>query len=194
MLILFTSALKEMFFEKRREEYINSYNQIKKICNHKIQILECLDYGDSKTFLDELSDNVLYTRKNYIFKNKGVNEILNIKYFLEQTTLDDEEMIVKITGRYLLNSSFFIDKCEQSRSDVIMVKDNHDQVFFGCVCMKKKVLLKFIIETDWIQVESRFQNIEKVFSDFLKKENFSILQLNEVDIICNINDNNLVHF
>ena len=82
MLILFTSALKESFFEKRKEEYINSYEQLKKICNHKIQILECLDNGDSKTFLDGLSDNVLYTKKNYRFRNKGVNEILNIKYFL----------------------------------------------------------------------------------------------------------------
>jgi hypothetical protein len=194
MLILFTSALKESFFEKRKEEYINSYEQLKKICNHKIQILECLDNGDSKTFLDGLSDNVLYTKKNYRFRNKGVNEILNIKYFLELMRIDDEEKIVKITGRYFLNTPSFIEECEKNNSDVFIVKDKYDQVFFGCVCMKKKVLLKFINDTNWDLVERNFENIERVFSNFLSRENFSITLLNKVDITCNINDSNLVFF
>lgn len=194
MLILFTSALKKEFFEKRKEEYVNSYKQIQKICQHKIQILECIDYGETKTFLDDLSNEVLYTKKNYRFRNKGVNEILNIKFFLDQVNLDNEEKILKITGRYYLNSSYFINICEQGDSDVFIVKDKHNQVFFGCVCMKKKVLSKFIDEIDWVYVEKNFQNIEKVFSDFLNKKNFSVTQLEKVDMCCNINDDSLVFF
>ena len=194
MLILFTSALTEEFFEKRKIEYLTSYQKITELkLNNNTCILECLNDGINKTFLDDLDCEIYYTGQNFKFKNKGVNEILNINWFLQKKEILEDEFILKITGRYLLINDSFINTIDKFSNtyDVILRRDNHGQVFFGCLGMKKKVLVDFINSHNWLDIESRFISIELVFSNFLKTRQYKILEVGKINIYCNINNNDI---
>jgi hypothetical protein len=192
MIILFTSALISEYYEQRKNEYIESFNSLISfnLCDYT-EILECINDGGTKSFLDDLTDKVYYTNMNYRFKNKGVNEILNIKKYLDIRQMNDEEKIIKMTGRYILQNNFFVEKCKYEDYDVIFRRDNHEQVFFGLFCAKKKVLIDFINSIDWNYVELRFISIEKIFAEFLQLRNYTKLELQELHIKCNINNNDL---
>ena len=64
--------------------------------------------GYRKTFLDNLKCDVCYTEHNNIHcKNKGGNELLDIKEVIDKYKIKDDDIIIKLTGRYkLLNSEF----------------------------------------------------------------------------------------
>ena len=195
MIILFTSALINDFYEQRKKEYEKSINSLFSMgYKENIEILECVYKEKEKTFLDNFTNNVFYSRKNYTFSNKGVNEILNIKNFLQNKKNSSEEKILKLTGRYILQNDFFIKKCELNEYDVILKRDSHNQVFFGCVCARKKVFDNFIESIDWQFVENNSICIEKIFSDFLKEKNYTTLEFPKINIKFNINNNDLNFF
>jgi hypothetical protein len=189
MTILFTSALIDFFFDQRKNEYTQSFEVLKSFgLEENIHIIECTAKFD--TFLDKLTSKVFYTNQNYKYKNKGVNEILNIKFFLDNHLIDDEETIIKLTGRYILQDNSFIEACKE-KYDVTVKFDIHRQAFFGCLGLKKKVLTDFINSTDWLEVENNFICIEKSFAEFLINRNYDILEIGKINIKCNINNNDL---
>jgi len=191
MIILFTSALTENLFEQRKEEYIISFNTL---CSfgykNNIQIIECINNSED-SFLNTLTEKVFYTKQNYAYRNKGVNELLNIKFFLENFNVDDEEKIVKLTGRYNLLDNSFIKEFENSSCDVLYKKDSVNQVFFGCLCLKKKVLTNFINQLNFNVLESNLVCIEKSFADFIYKSEYEQKVIEKINIRCNINNEDL---
>ena len=193
MIILFTSAITPAFFEQRKQEYITSFNSLCSLgYRENIRIVECVDCTEN-TFLNGLTDNLFCTKQNYSFKNKGVNELLNIKYFFEKNDICDDEKIIKLTGRYLIADDFFIKEFGNSDYDVMYKKDSHNQVFFGCLCLKKKVLTDFINQTNFENLESKSICIEKTFADFIYGSKYSQKEIIKMNIKCNINNNDL-HF
>lgn len=192
MTILFTSALTHDFFDQRKIEYEESFKLISDLkYGEFLQIVECVYQDEKKTFLDELSSNVFYSKKGYNFKNKGVNEILNIKNYLQNSSIGENEKIIKLTGRYIFLDDFFLNTCSTEDYDIILKMDEHEQVFFGCFCAKRKVFSDFILSTDWNMVENNFICIEKIFADFIKNSEYSILKLPKINIKCNINNHDL---
>lgn len=191
MIILFTSAIIDDFFEKRKNEYIDSFGSLVHFgYKENTHIVECVS-SDEETFLNNLTNNVFYSKKGYVFKNKGVNEILNIKHFLESTQISNEESIVKLTGRYLLLDDVFLKQCENEQYDVLYKRDAHNQAFFGCISIKYKVLYEFINSTNWIEVENNFISIEKVFFDYILTKKINIKEVEKINIKCNINNSDL---
>ena len=92
----------------RQQQYINGITQLQKviaklnITNYKIIIIE--NNGDRNTFLNLLNCEVFYTNNNSIdTTNKGIKELKDIIDCIYQYNIQDDDFIVKMTGRYVLN-------------------------------------------------------------------------------------------
>lgn len=101
--------------EYRLKEYANGIEKILKISkdipNSKVIIIE--NNGRRKTFLNLYQGcDVYYTNNNRInTKNKGIKELKDIKDCIEHFGIEDNEFIVKLSGRYeVIDKSPFIEQ------------------------------------------------------------------------------------
>lgn len=61
-----------------------------------------------KTYLDDLKCEVIYTDNNKtLHQHKGINELLDIKYVINKLNIQDDDTIIKITGRYHVDNDIF---------------------------------------------------------------------------------------
>lgn len=65
--------------------------------------------GKRETFLDNFPCRVVYTNNNRVKGfHKGVNELNDIKQVIEECKIKDDDMVIKLTGRYFpLTNDFF---------------------------------------------------------------------------------------
>ena len=96
-----------------QKQYIIAISKLKQIIetlnieNYKIIIVE--NNGSRNTFLNLLGCEVFYTNNNALrTNNKGYKELQDILDCIEKYNIDDNDFIVKMTGRYILeeNSEF----------------------------------------------------------------------------------------
>lgn len=94
----------------RTQKYINGILTLKKIIknlnieNYKIIIIE--NNGLRETFLNTLDCEVFYTNNNFLnINNNGYKELQDILDCIQQYNIKDEDFIVKMTGRYILNDN-----------------------------------------------------------------------------------------
>jgi len=96
----------------RKSQYIDCISNIKFLFNdfskYKIIIVE--NNGLRSTYLDDLGCDVYYTNNNFIDTiNKGYKELKDVFDTITEYSIQDDDFIVKITGRYFLkNNSEFI--------------------------------------------------------------------------------------
>lgn len=100
--------------EIRRKQYIKGFMALKQsiaklnITNYKIIVVE--NNGLRPTFLtDFVGCDVYYTTNNFIQTcNKGIKELYDILDCIKAYNINDDDFIVKMTGRYILhdNSEF----------------------------------------------------------------------------------------
>ena len=114
--IIITTSLIERNFEERKIEYIKGITSVLNRCkdnNYIIIIVE--NNGKRETFLDEFNIPVLYTNNNNLdTENKGVKELYDVLECIDTFNIQDEDFIIKMTGRYLLNEkSLFFDICDR---------------------------------------------------------------------------------
>jgi len=75
--------------------------------------------GERHTFLNNLDCDILYTDNNkYDLRHKGGNELLDIKDVIRKYNIDDNDTIIKLTGRYKIMNLDFIN----------LVINNHDKI------------------------------------------------------------------
>jgi hypothetical protein len=186
MKIIMTSALISDQFENRKQDYIESYESLIKFIDPKnIFLLEC--FSSKEHFLENYSKNIYYSNThNTTFKNKGVLEILCMKKFLQNNTFDDEELLLKITGRYkLLNSNLFNIINEHPTYD-FYGKKIEKQIFCGCYIIKTKILYQFLSEADLDHLETTMTNIEKYLFNFLQRKSIKSFFIPELSVNCKI--------
>ena len=111
--------------------------------------------GKRKTFLDNLNCDVLYTDNNkYNFKHKGGNELLDIKTVIKTYNINNNDTIIKLTGRYkILNLDFInlvINNCDKIKAFVkffnVCTKQYHykkDDCVLGLIALKCKYFKRF---------------------------------------------------
>lgn len=92
-------------YEQRISDYKQSFDSALALKDNfdSITIIETY----SKTKVDILEDsgiNVYYSNFDNSFDNKGLNEMFHIKDFLQHAKMSDDDTIIKITGRYLLDN------------------------------------------------------------------------------------------
>ena len=97
----------------RKQQYITGINKLKqvinnlKIKNYKIIIIE--NNWKRKSFLNDLNCSMFYTKNNFLrATNRGFKELKDIQNCIDHYKINDNDFIVKMTGRYILedNSEF----------------------------------------------------------------------------------------
>ena len=113
--ILVTSCLISQKYEERKREYITGISNILKFFNkpyYNIVIVENNSKLNNvasvfhKTFLDKFGIPVLYTKNNRLITktgNRGIIEMFDIFECIRYFNIQDDDFIVKITGRYILD-------------------------------------------------------------------------------------------
>jgi len=192
--IVFTAALIDNHFEERKLEYIKSLKTIKSFGYEPYIVEAC---KERPTFFDDYSCNVLYPNENLPDVDKGVNEARSVLAICEHFNFKDDDMVVKITGRYCLQDDYFIRFVETySNADIIFKWwAKGGLVFTGCFAMKykylKKMLIGYILKKFKMMDENdeSFCIIESFCTDYLeniKKDNGKIIILDKIHLWTNL--------
>lgn len=147
--------------------------------------------GLRETYLDELSCDVVYTTNNVSnFAHKGVNELLDIKEVINKYNIQDDDIVIKLTGRYKLLDATFID----------LVKNNIDVydafVKFFNVCTRRYmfddcVLGLFAIKCKYLKhFEYKcVKSPECEFADHVRQNVNKIIEVTDLKLECCFADN-----
>jgi hypothetical protein len=145
--VLYTAAIIPQEFEYRKHCYIRNLQLLKQYgCD--VYVVESCQSGP--TFLDDFCDHVCYTKSNDPSSLTSYNEATSMKIGLQQFNFDPDEMIIKVTGRYVLEKDDFISLVKNNLdADVIARKWDDKQfadgriqhdAYTGCFDIKVKCL------------------------------------------------------
>ncbi len=159
-------------FEERKKRYIMCINQLlcflKEYPDIKPIIVE--NNGDKDTYLNDLDCEVLYTNNNSIdTENKGINEVMDIQDTIKHLNAKDDDIIIKLTGRYKLRDTSFIDIVTQHINDydafikfynVCTHKFVRDDMVLGLYGIRCKYLKQIMLEGSKTKKKYRSPEVE----------------------------------
>ena len=118
--------------EHLKRTYIESITHTLKVLPDGIKPIIVENNGQRPTFLDDFGVDVLYTDNNkFSFPSKAGNELLDIRSVIHRFGIKDDDMVIKLTGRYKVMSSKFF-------REVLDDREGHDAFMkFFNVCTKK---------------------------------------------------------
>lgn len=105
-----TSANLDKDYESRKEQYLNGLISLIRHYGINPYIVETVKKTD---YLNES-----YTGHSNYSSNKGINELLNLKTFFSNQKFDDEDDVIKVTLRYEVSSSYFLDMVKTNTYDI----------------------------------------------------------------------------
>ena len=136
--------------------------------------------GLRHTCLDILECDVLYTNNNSVSSgHKGVNELLDIQAVINKYNIQDDDTIIKVTGRYKLLNNLFLNTVinNQFKYDVFVkffnvctLKYDWNDSVLGLFAIKSKYLKKFSYdcikspETEFALMVHKDISKEKIYS------------------------------
>ncbi len=96
-------------YEHRKNRYMDSIKTTLSFIDQTIIKPIIVENNLNHSYLNELDCDVLYTNNNkYNFKEKAVNELLDIKSVIHKYDIKDDDIIIKLTGRYKLLKDTFL--------------------------------------------------------------------------------------
>lgn len=145
--------------KEREERYLYAINETLKNLPHEIKPIIVENNGKRATYLDNFYHHhrqhvkVFYTENNKLeYRSKAVNEMLDIKEVIERYGIEDNDILIKLTGRYrALSPKFFKDIIENENKYDVFLKfynvcsfefDKNDSVL-GCYAMRTKFIKMF---------------------------------------------------
>ena len=145
--------------------------------------------GFRNTYLDDLGCDVMYTNNNTLqTPHKGVNELQDIKDVIEKYRIQDNDMIIKLTGRYMpLKDTFFKRVIESHVDTLVKFYNVCAQQFMSEDC----VLGLFAIRSRYLR-DFKYQckaSPEVDFAIFVKSSGCSLEEIQALDLRCCFADN-----
>lgn len=149
--------------------------------------------GVRQTYLDKLNCDVVYTENNKLnFPNKGGNELLDIKHVITQYNIQDDDIVVKLTGRYKLLTLSFIELIKNNSHcydafvkffNVCTLKYMFDDCVLGLFAIRCKYLKDFNYEFK--------KSPECEFSNYIRNniEQSKLMEIEKLDLECCFADN-----
>lgn len=167
----------------RKQRYISCISQLLRLIdldikNNIIKPIIVEGNGKRKTYLDDLNCDVFYTntnitndgRKGGKSYHKGWNETSDIRKVIRAYNIQDEDMIIKITGRYMLNKYDFINtvKTNLGKKDAFLK--------FYNICTREYanndcILGLFALRCKYLKIFQYYKpqgNPEKRFANFVR--------------------------
>lgn len=195
--ILYTAAIIPQHYEMRKNEYIHSIKTLHAF-GYDPYIVESIN-KHGPTFFDEYTQRICYAgTNNPTLKNKGVNEFVSIKKAFEIFQFDDDDMIVKMSGRCYFASNMFLRHIEKNlHIDAFVKYDRNRQVFTGCFALRARYFKELLDTIDFVSAERHMINLERIVADHIAtihKNGASIEEIFEVGMIAHYfgNGNNRV--
>lgn len=168
--IVCTAALIDTQFESRKKEYSTSLNILKEYGYQNPFIFEAIK-SQGPTFLENYSDKVIYTGVNDArLRNKGVNEARSLAAGFKKCNFNDNDIILKLTGRYYFLSDALLNIIDNNEHiDAFVKVDRYGQVFTGCYAMRYKLFKDMLGQLDYTRMEQKMINIEFEVARYLKR-------------------------
>lgn len=176
--------------ENRENRYIEAISESLKHIPVRTIIVE--NNGKRGTFLDRfMSDrvSVFYTNNNiHNFKNKGVNEMLDIKEVIQYYDINDEDIIIKLTGRYKVISPLLLNEIDENYDafvkffGVSSLKYEKYDCVLGCYAMRAKYLKLFNY------LSMNYQSAEIAFAKYVKLCGCRLKEIEKLDVECLFSD------
>ena len=173
----------------RQTLYIECINTLLQLINNDLNIKPIIveNNGLRQTFLDDLKCDICYTNNNFIdYYHKGENELLDIKEVINRYNIEDDDTIIKLTGRYKLLNLNFINLVKTNNESDAFVK------FFN-VCTQKyefddSVLGLFAIKCKYLK-EFKYNFLkspECEFADYIRKniDKNKLIEVYQLDLEC----------
>lgn len=143
--VLFTSAIisgDEAYVEERKQDYIRNL-QLLKSYGCDVYVVESCREGP--TYLNEHCVQVNYTRSNDPNVSKSRNEVSSMRIGFSHFNFQPDDMIIKITGRYVLQTEEFIKLVKDNiDADVILRMWDSDDAYTGLFAVRGRVFLDFM--------------------------------------------------
>lgn len=192
--IVCTSALIPLNYEMRKEEYITTIKMLKGYGYDPYFFEAC--HPASPSFLDEYVRNICYSNVNdYRLINKGVNEATSMMVGFKQFHFDDNDMIVKLTGRYRLDSRDFLQLIEDHPEVDAFVRCDEGypkplgKVFTGAFAIRYKLFKEMLENLDLVKMEEQLIDIEVEVANFAQKltaRGAKVMYLEKIGMSANI--------
>ena len=174
----------------RKQRYLDSIQQLLHLVegDPSIKPIVVENNGERNTYLNDLHCDVCYTNNNMISGgHKGVNELLDIKEVIRKYNINDDDMIIKLTGRYKLLTTGFIDavKFKQDVYDAFIKFFNvctkqymFDDCVLGLFAIKCKYMKNFTYQC--------IKSPECEFADFVRQhiDETKILEIVRLNLEC----------
>ena len=189
--VILTSAIIKNQFGLRMVEYTNSIEQLRKL-GIEPWIIEATNIRSS--FFDKISDQVFYPQQHDDSQtnNKGINETRSIRACLPYLDFDDDDIVIKMTGRYFLKDRHFIDTILRTNDQYDawgmygknFVSDEH--LFTGCFAMRWKYYKRYICEMDLESEAIKVAALEKVSANFIEENGLRFHQMDSLHLFARV--------
>ena len=185
--IMYTSALIPNSFASRKVEYIESLKAIEAL--GYLPNTYVIESGPwiPESFFSQYAPHIFYANTNKALDNKGVNESMAMIRGLEHYHFDEGDMIVKLTGRYLLTNDSFLRTIENHPEVDAFISGGVGHVFTGCYALRCKYMLEMYRQLDLVLMEANLISVEEEVSKYIKnlewQQKIKVMQLPHIDII-----------
>lgn len=155
--------------EHRKKRYIDSIKNVLSVIDKNIiKPIIVENNGLRKTYLDELECDVMYTDNNKLnYYHKGVNEFTDIQDVIKKYDIQDDDYVIKLTGRYkVINNVFFTTMLNNLQEYEAYIKffnvctykyhENMDDCVLGLFGIKCQYIRNFICCNKKISPETEF--------------------------------------
>jgi hypothetical protein len=144
--------------------------------------------GLRETYLNDLKCDVFYTDNNIISgHHKGENELLDIMDAISHYKIQDDDVIIKLTGRYKLLNSGFVDLVKNNSKDYdafVKFFNVCTQTFMedDCVLGLFSIKCKYLKEFNYAFLKSP----ECEFADYVRRviDKNKLMEIDNLDLEC----------
>ena len=196
-LIITTSISNQLgvdYYKVRKDRYLYAIAETLKYVPPSVQPIIVENNGYDSTFLDNFQHAgkkvpVLYTKNNSVAANsKGVNEMMDIQAVIRRFSIQDNDIVVKLTGRYRLLSTLFLEQLlkEEKEYDA-WVKffgacslryENYDCIL-GCYAIRAKFLKLFHA----LSIDN-YKSAEIAFARYVRFCGAKLKEVTQMDLEC----------
>jgi hypothetical protein len=174
--------------EHRKNRYLNSIHFLLSLIKGDPSIKPIVVENNNlkESYLDELECDIHYTNNNAVScQHKGVNELLDIQSVINHYNIQDDDIVIKLTGRYKILNLNFINMVKNNRENydafikffnVCALQFMENDCVLGLFAIKCKYLKQFHYKC-WTGPECEF-------ADYVRKNIKNIMEVENLDLEC----------
>lgn len=119
-------------------------------------------------------------------ENKGVNEVKSLRELLKRFDFKDDDIILKLTGRYHFIDDSFLRTIEQHPECDVFVKGGYGaNIYTGCMAMRANYFKQFInsINLDAMRAQKQhFETLAGRFVDMLENNGIPVMRVPKLNV------------